>query len=424
MALPYVLVYFHRVAPAVVAGAIRSEFQLDGKTLGLLASLYFAIYALLQIPAGILADSLGPRRTIAAGSALAGIGSLLFGLAPTLELAFLGRTLVGAGVSFIFVPILKLHACWFEPRTAGTLSGLTLLLGNTGALLASSPLAWMSDLSGWRTPFLFTGALGILAAIISLWVVRDTPAQASLPWPPGYQSAGTTMTVRTASRGMWSVMRRPRNWIPFFAFAGIYGALMTFQAAWGSAFLQDVYGLNAASASSSLLFLALGLMIGSPLAGWTADRLGRPLVVYLAGTGLFAACLLVTSRIVFPAEMAVSGPLPLNGLLLLMGLGASVFILTWPIARSQNPAELAGSASGFANMGGFAGGAALPPVFGWILDASIPRQASGGYSVEAYGIAFALPLAALFCSLVLIAVALLLPGGPGAKQEVSSQKDQ
>src|SRR6476659_10365940 len=72
------LSFFHRVAPAALAGELTRTFEVSGAALGALAATYFYVYALMQLPTGVLADTAGPRRVLAAGTLVAGIGSLLF----------------------------------------------------------------------------------------------------------------------------------------------------------------------------------------------------------------------------------------------------------------------------------------------------------------------------------------------------------
>ena len=76
----YMTVFFHRMAPAVVAEDLANAFQTTGVALGSLAAAYYYIYTAMQIPAGVLADTLGSRKTVTIGSFLAGCGSILFAL--------------------------------------------------------------------------------------------------------------------------------------------------------------------------------------------------------------------------------------------------------------------------------------------------------------------------------------------------------
>ncbi|MDH3810049.1 MAG: MFS transporter, partial [Desulfuromonadales bacterium] len=102
LACGYVLVYFHRLCPAVVAVDMMSDLQTGGALLGLLGSAYFYPYALMQIPAGLLADSWGARRTVTLFTLIAFLGALIIGLAPNVTVAIVGRILVGLGVSMLF----------------------------------------------------------------------------------------------------------------------------------------------------------------------------------------------------------------------------------------------------------------------------------------------------------------------------------
>ena len=95
LAFAYILVYFHRLCPAVVAVDMMRDLHAGGALLGLLGSAYFYPYALMQLPAGLLSDSWGPRRTITLFFVIAFMGSLLLALAPSLFWAIVGRTLVG-----------------------------------------------------------------------------------------------------------------------------------------------------------------------------------------------------------------------------------------------------------------------------------------------------------------------------------------
>jgi sugar phosphate permease len=80
VALAYILAFFHRFAPATIAADLQADFAIGPAQLGNLAATYFYVYTLMQVPTGVLADTLGPRRIVALGGLIAGLGSLLFGL--------------------------------------------------------------------------------------------------------------------------------------------------------------------------------------------------------------------------------------------------------------------------------------------------------------------------------------------------------
>ena len=92
VALAYVLSFFQRFAPAGIAQDLAAAFETSAASLGVLAATYFYVYTLMQIPTGILADTLGPRRILVLGGIVGSAGSFLFGFAPTLDWALAGPT--------------------------------------------------------------------------------------------------------------------------------------------------------------------------------------------------------------------------------------------------------------------------------------------------------------------------------------------
>ena len=64
--LTYILVYFHRMAPGVVSEYLMADFQTTGTRLGTLSAIYFFVYAAMQLPSGVLADTLSARTSLQA----------------------------------------------------------------------------------------------------------------------------------------------------------------------------------------------------------------------------------------------------------------------------------------------------------------------------------------------------------------------
>ena len=162
VALAYVLSFFQRFAPAGIANDLAAAFDTSAASLGVLAATYFYVYTVMQVPTGMLADTLGPRRILMLGGVIGGIGSFMFGLAPTLDIALIGRTLIGLGVSVVFIAMLKLIAVWFEEERFATLVGVSMLIGNLGSVLAGAPLSAVAQSTGWRGVFIGIGALSLV----------------------------------------------------------------------------------------------------------------------------------------------------------------------------------------------------------------------------------------------------------------------
>jgi sugar phosphate permease len=413
VSLSYLMVYFHRVAPAVVSDLLMAEFNLSGTVLGNLAAIYFYVYTLMQLPAGVFADGFGARKTVFWGMMVAGAGSFIFAAAPFLGLAFVGRLLIGLGVSVIFVCMLKIVTEWFPEKQFGALSGLALFIGNSGAVLAATPLAYIVSLWGWRISFSLVGAVGILAGILTLVFVKDRPSMLGLPSPNPSPNENTGMALSDVIRGLSTVMKNPASWPPFSVFFGIYGTLMAFQGVWGLPFLVQQYGMQRFEASSNLLIIAVGLVIGCPIVGYLSDRLGRRKTPLLVFASMYVLCWVV--MLAWPGGKPSTVVLPF--LLFSMGFFASGFILVWSCTKEINPIALSGCSIGLANMGGFLGAAVLQPLFGWALDQKWQGLMEGGiriYPIEAWR--FAILVALLI--LLLTTLSGLLIKEPSRKKQL------
>jgi sugar phosphate permease len=360
----FVLSFFHRTAPAAIAGELTQAFAINSAVLGTLAATYFFVYTLLQIPVGVLADTLGPRVIVTGGALVAGAGSLLFGLAPSWEVAAVGRTLVGIGVSVAFIALLKTIAVWFPAHRFATLNGVAQFAGNLGAVIAGAPLAWIVSVASWRTVFVGLGVLSMALAAGSWIVVRDRPEQRGFPPvhapPVATRSASATRTSWT--RALAQVMTNPRTWPAFFVNLGIGGSFLAFAGLWAVPFLQQVYGMprNVAAQHGSLLLL--GVALGALIIGALSDRLRNRRDVMRTYAFLYVATW--APWLLHWQPSAAAG----YAWFFLMGFLIPGFMLTWTVAKEENRPEHSGMATAVVNVGIFLGAGALQPLVGWVLD--------------------------------------------------------
>ena len=398
----YFFSYFHRVAPAVVAEDLMRAFAITAATLGTLAAVYPYVFAGMALVGGGLADTLGPRWTMALGGATMAAGAALFGIAPSFAVAFAGRLLVGLGASVILIAWLSLAAEWFRPDEFGTISGWTQLVGNLGALVASAPLALLVEAAGWRTTFGLIGGVTFVLAVVALVLVRDRPEAMGLPPVSPERGALRTPSLREVLASVRAVVGNRRTWPPILAAGGAYTGFITFLGLWGVPYLTQVYGLTRIEAANLLALLPIGLGVGSPLVGWLSDRwLGLrrlPMVLLIA---LYAACWI-------PLVLPAGAPLPvalLAPFFLMMGLTAAGLILVWSCVREVNDPARVGVAVGFCNAPIFLGFAVLQWLTGVMLDARWTGLLEAGarvYPPDAYRavftLCFALALGGLLAS--------------------------
>ncbi len=361
--LAYVLSFFHRFAPAAISGDLQQAFHASAAELGGLAATYFYVYMVMQIPTGILVDTLGSSRVAAIGGVIGGIGSLLFGMADTLALASAGRLLVGLGVSVTFIALLKLNAAWFHDRHFATMTGATILLGNAGSLLAAAPLAWALGYVSWRMVFTAVGLLSLLLAVLAWWWVRNHPGEAGLPSLRELDGK----TAHPPHTGHWYdglliVLKNRATWPGLWVNMGLAGSLFAFAGLWAVPFLRDVYGMDRAAATSHTTLLLAGFAVGAFFIGTLSDRIGRRKPVMLAGALGYCLCWLPLLTGAAMNEVAS------YALFFVMGLCAPSFTLSWSCAKEVNPPALSGMATSVVNVGGFLGTAIMQPLVGWAID--------------------------------------------------------
>lgn len=398
-ALLYLFGFYQRVAPAVMTGDLMNDFGLNGASLGNLSAFYFYSYVAMQLPTGILADRWGPRRLLSAGALIAGIGTVLFAMAPTILWANFGRLLIGGSVAVAFVGMLKLAAHWFAPTQFALASGLALMVGIIGALMAGVPLQLLISAYGWRLVMLTSAIIPILLAV-GIWVVvRDDPKE------KGYASYASTdvSADKPVNSGVVSGIRevlRYRNiWLLFIISAGLGGTGLTFAGLWGVPFLMNVYDMQPteAAAITSSLLLATGL--GAPIFGTLSDRMARRKQLYTLG------CLV--NVIGWSIVIFVPGlPIPLLVMILITtGFITGTIPITFAFAKESVPSHLAGTASGLCNTGVMLGPMLLQPAVGWMLDQNWQGELLNGarlYSLDAYQAAFSLMLAWAILALLLV----------------------
>ena len=337
-----------RVSPSVMVGELMAEFQVGGAVFGTLSSLYFYTYAPLQLPVGIMMDRYGPRLMISIAVALAALGSLLFAFAPTLEVAYLARLLIGFGSGFSFVGALTVSTQLFPPERFAMLAGLVQGLGILGGIVGQAPLGIAVEHLSWR------GAMGMLAAVGAVL--------AAAAWLAIRDRVGAASSSSSPMAGLKTVAANRETWLCAAFGLAKTAPMLTFGGLWAVPFIMAVHGVDRATAASlsSLLFLGWGL--GAPFNGWLSDRLGRR-----------KAPMLVSSVIATSAMATIVGvhglSLTTTGVLCFVnGFASCAMVLAFAAVREHNPPGTTGAAYGLVNTFVVGSGAIFQPLVGWLLD--------------------------------------------------------
>jgi len=381
----YLFGFFQRVAPAVMVDELMREFHIGGAILGNLSATYFYSYTVMQIPTGLLADGIGPRRLSAMAAFLAAVGTLMFGLADSLWLAYAGRLLVGASVGVAFVTCMKLAGHWFPANRFATVTGVALLLGNFGGVLAGVPLSEAISAFGWRASMVASAAF-TFALAVAIWVfVRDDPRER------GFESFVHASVVENGSlpplRALRRVTAQRETWLLLLAGGLSAAPVMVFAGLWGVPYLTQVYGIGRSHAAALTSTMLIAWAIGGPTLGALSDRLGRRKPPYLAANvvsatlwGVFLFWGGIPRILLYPLFAAI-------------GFSSGALIIGFAHSREANHPGAAGAVGGVVNLGPLGFAAVLQPLLGGILDRHWDGLLVNGvriYNASAYSSAFTL----------------------------------
>ena len=319
--------------------------------------MYFYSYLIMQIPSGILADTLGARRTVSCGCLAMSLGAFLFGAAPSQPFLFLGRLLVGFGASVIFIAILKIQTCWFRESEFGIMSGITGFVGNLGGAMAQAPLAMLVNALTWRMSFYCIGIVTLGLSVLAFLVIRNKPEDLGLlpvnPVPP----------LRSRPRipaALKNVLTNRKSWPSFFINCFFSGCSMAFTA-WGVSYLTECFGISVVEAGSITFWYPVGMAVGSVVIGIVSDRIKRrklPLLVSAAGSCTCWGILAFTE----PSLLFIRLLLPV------MGFFGAFIVVSLAVSKEVNDPRFSGMSTSLANMGLFFGGAVIPIFFGSLID--------------------------------------------------------
>jgi len=179
-----VLLYVDRFALSPITSTILTDLKLDEEQFGRAVFAFFFAYALCQVPAGWLSDTLGARWTLAlyvVGWSLATIG---LGLAKGLVTIMAMRTLLGMAQAGAYPAAASLLKRWIPASGRARANNVVSMGGRAGNLLAQflTPLLALgaAGLVGWQTGawrlvLALYGALGLVWAAAFVWLYRDRP---------------------------------------------------------------------------------------------------------------------------------------------------------------------------------------------------------------------------------------------------------
>ncbi|MFN4000822.1 MFS transporter [Microcella sp.] len=391
--LAYIVGVLQRSSMGVAGVAASERFIVDATALSSLAVLQLLVYALLQIPVGVLVDRVGPRVLIVTGALTMAGGQIAVAYADELAVAVVGRVLVGAGDAMTFISVLRLLGAWFSPGRLPQLSQWVGTIGQSGQLLSAVPFALVLQLNGWSAAFASAASLSVVVAVAVLVAVRDAPSAAPLDRSA---SLGAALASLRAS------IRHPGTRLGFWAHAATQSSGAMLALLWGFPMLSIGLGYGPAVAAGMIGLMVVIAAIAGPIIGLLSARFPfRRSNLVLGIVGLMAVAWTIV--LLWPGQppfwMIVA-------LVVVVAAGGPGSLIGFDFARAYNPPVRHGAASGFVNLGGFTVTVVIVLLVGVLLDVQSPgAPADQLYAWEHWRVALAVqaPVVGIVVALLLVA---------------------
>ncbi|KXX55914.1 MFS transporter [Rhodococcus sp. LB1] len=159
---------------AFVAPTLAQVWSLDTATIGYVLSAGLLGAALGAIFLSPLADRIGRRPHIIICLVLGAVGMVLTGLATDVPTLLAARTFAGLWVGAI-VPSLSCLVSEYAPdHRRGTVMGIYGIGLPAGGLIGGLATGWLIDTWDWHGPFVATGLLSALAAVVAYLMLPES----------------------------------------------------------------------------------------------------------------------------------------------------------------------------------------------------------------------------------------------------------
>ncbi len=270
--------YIDRSALAIVAGPIRSEFNLSPVEMGYLFSSFLWSYVICLLPIGIMLDRFTPRRINSVGITIWSLAIAATAGVWNFASLMTVRILMGAGEATTIPSCGRIVREWMPASERGVASTFYSAGSFLGPALGAILVAAVASTWSWRAAFVVLGALGFIwLACNLLWF--DRPERVTWLSPEERKkimterSAGSAddVTAHGSSGVILELLRSPSMWGTMIAqAAGIYALyLLLF---WLPSYLQTTKHLTIMQTG---LYTAVPWAIAVPVSialGFLSDR--------------------------------------------------------------------------------------------------------------------------------------------------------
>ena len=331
------------------------RFSTSATQLASLAVLQLVVYAAMQVPVGLFLDRFGSRIMLAIGAIAMGLGQLLVSFAPNLQVAVLGRMLVGLGDACTFISMIRMVNNWLSGKAASRAQQWMATLGQLGQVASAIPFVWFLQRAGWSAAFGSLAAVGLLSASIVWLFALDSPNQHSLK----------QVSLAEVFASLRKNVRESSTKMAFWTHFSTQSSGTMFALLWGVPFVTSGEGYSRTVASALLiLFVLTNASLGPVLGALAArsEKIRSRIIIFSPLFGMLAWVVVLAWPTQVPVWMLV-------GLVLIIGVGGPASMLAFDYTRIYVKKSQLGVTNGYVNIGGFLASLLMMAAVGVLLDA-------------------------------------------------------
>lgn len=333
----YGLDYFQHTAPSVLVNPIASSLGVGIEDVAYVMSIYFPIYAISQVPAGILLDKYGAKIMLATSCMVMSLGILLFVYEPSLKTMLLGRIFIAIGSAVAFIGTLKVAADVLPERVFPIVVGLTNTIGVLGGIFGQVLLNYLVSIHGWQIALGFIGYFGILWSLIIIAFLKySINPNEELNNKFKYLKWNESLKL-LLNKKLWLLA----------LYAGLMVGIVvnSFSELYDVLFLEHAYGLSEHLAAKVSVMLFIGIAVGGPSHGFIASLFHEKRVWMLICN--LITLLVFSSIVVFSSFIT---PKYLYVMFFIIGFAVSSMLLAFSVVEEIFPPQVKATALAIVNM--------------------------------------------------------------------------
>ncbi|API86627.1 MFS transporter [Francisella uliginis] len=338
-AIFYGLDYFQHTAPSVLIKPIASDMGVGIEDIAYIMSIYFPIYAISQVPAGILLDKYGSKAMLSVSCLIMSLGILLFVYNPSLYTMFIGRVLIAIGSAVAFIGTLKVASDVLPERFFPIAVGLTNTIGVLGGIFGQVLLVYLVELYKWQLALAAIGYFGILWSLVIIVSLKYSSN-------PNLDSPINSKTKYLNFSESLKLLLNKKLWL-----LAIYAGLMvgivvnSFSELYDVLFLEQAYRLPSHIAAHISVMLFVGIAVGGPSHGFIASLFGEKRVwMFICN---IITILAFSSIIIFPRLISADF---LYYMFFIIGFCVSSMLLAFSVVEEIFPTQIKATALAIVNM--------------------------------------------------------------------------